>query len=699
MANAQAIQALLWEAVCTLLRSAESSEELSAPIDGLNNNGLSIRETLTLSPYAMYLKGKDQEPDLMEALSVVRRYLGIIGLRRAPITIKNAKEIISNHGRLEPLNAVLPLSRTITKRVEKERSAPSVKSLTREAKLEKLKEEITALESTSQTGSEPSSTPSTFEIKKPNPKVEDLESFLEDGASSDPTDTIKRGLKAISPLPSFSKGVDSLKPPITSTYTQKVKAGQLVGFKDQLSTLQKKARVSSKENLSSAIYELIKGDRIDTGDSDLDTLLSDHVRIVLEEGKPRKEGKPRLEGMTADQIQKLKIRLSKLYLEKSGQEGFTGFDAEYTAFLKSETEAMQIGRALKETDKLDPLASLIVGGSADAIHTERWQRISSSVLQMVAQAQNHNRYHNPKSGSHRHFRELYVNEARSGFIYREEQIEIIESIVDNPSQLHAAKMGIGKTSAIIPTAIDILSKDKKKFVFTLLPPQLLASQYEEIEGTTLGLFDRAGMVFEFSRGTLPDISENGIEQSHEILLTMQRDLLRAKSNGSYCVSTQESIHSLCNKMVELQNKRLEVHKKIQALETPSLSGMQRRVFKRVERDSQGVLDWCRSLFSTPTKLVLSDRVEKNSNAARAVFEGKNWTQIHSEIEALDAGDKTKIAYELSKGDLSEAHKEFLEAQFYGDEDIQAKELAYRKEELANRKQELATMISDSKKQS
>ena len=90
----------------------------------------------------------------------------------------------------------------------------------------------------------------------------------------------------------------------------------------------------------------------------------------------------------ADQIQKLKIRLSKLYLEKSGQEGFTDFDVEYTKFLKSETEAMQIGRALKETDKLDPLAYLIVGDSADAIYTERWQRISSSVLHMVAQAQN-----------------------------------------------------------------------------------------------------------------------------------------------------------------------------------------------------------------------------------------------------------------------------------------------------------------------
>ncbi len=157
-------------------------------------------------------------------------------------------------------------------------------------------------------------------------------------------------------------------------------------------------------------------------------------------------------------------------------------------------------------------------------------------------------------------RKCLAAEAREGIIYRKRQLEVIKTLAEDPSQWRSLRMGIGKTSYIMPTVADILSGQGKLPVLTV-PEQLLRSNRSAFDRTTRDLFDRASLEF-----TVP-MQEN-IPINH--LAELYEQLLRAKRKKGYLVTSVEELCSLDNTIVQLEDRQLKILEQLTVKEDEDL---------------------------------------------------------------------------------------------------------------------------------
>ncbi len=154
-------------------------------------------------------------------------------------------------------------------------------------------------------------------------------------------------------------------------------------------------------------------------------------------------------------------------------------------------------------------------------------------------------------------------EAREGIIYRKRQLDVIKTLADDPSQWCSLRMGIGKTSYIMPTVADILSGQGKLPVLTV-PEQLLRSNRSAFDRTTRDLFDRASLEF-----TVP--MQESIPINH--LAELYEQLLRAKRKKGYLVTSVEELCSLDNTIVQLEDRQLKILEQLTVKEDEDLAMM------------------------------------------------------------------------------------------------------------------------------
>ncbi|SCA63978.1 hypothetical protein SCG7086_BL_00060, partial [Chlamydiales bacterium SCGC AG-110-P3] len=293
-------------------------------------------------------------------------------------------------------------------------------------------------------------------------------------------------------------------------------------------------------------------------------------------------------------------------------------DHAVTKLLLTATQRQQLGKAIESHGRLvelhkerKKLKAKKKGDPKEALQVvdQAWEKESMALRSLLVRGQDTQRF----SDNPLYMRKFLYTEYRLGIVLRQNQIEVINSIVENPNRLEEMRMGLGKTSTIFPLILEILPL-KGKFPIGMVPKELFATNREELDETTRMLFDLSGTALHFSRDML-----SREPKTHEIeaLLEKVTTLQKARLDGEYILMTVESKCSIANKIIELRSTQSKLAARIVGLpDKEPADGLLKQYY-----DLQTCIDGLKKMEgiieSTETQVVI-DEMDRVANAVNAV---------------------------------------------------------------------------------
>lgn len=219
-----------------------------------------------------------------------------------------------------------------------------------------------------------------------------------------------------------------------------------------------------------------------------------------------------------------------------------------------------------------------------------------------------------------HERKIVYLQNKLGMVLREDQLTTLLEIVENPALLKQLRMGLGKTSVLVPFALEILANEGFNPI-GMVPKALFKSNFDEMDETTRTVFEMSGNEFLFNRqDALPPFSTATLSQ----LSNKCHRFFKALENGEYILTTIESKASMDNKISEVEISVLRLDKEKREL-VKEISDTRDKEKIKVLRESLGSVE--KNIANHETVLSMLYRV-------KAVFEHDNTRLIIDEIDGV-----------------------------------------------------------------
>ncbi|MDF2549967.1 MAG: hypothetical protein K0S07_1034, partial [Chlamydiales bacterium] len=161
------------------------------------------------------------------------------------------------------------------------------------------------------------------------------------------------------------------------------------------------------------------------------------------------------------------------------------------------------------------------------------------------------------------YRKIIVTEAHLGIILSDAQIDLIEKMVENPSAWYELKVGLGKTSVVLPLVLlQLIEKGERPTA--LVKEELLQQNLDSLDLSTRELLAKAGIHFSF-RLNAP-ISAASLEEEY-------LRLLECAKNGGYPITSASSLIDIDHKLSLLERALQEEEKRLASLPPLDLEDM------------------------------------------------------------------------------------------------------------------------------
>lgn len=158
-------------------------------------------------------------------------------------------------------------------------------------------------------------------------------------------------------------------------------------------------------------------------------------------------------------------------------------------------------------------------------------------------------------------RKIMYFQSRLGMTLRDNQLEALAKMIEEPSLLKQLRMGLGKTDVLLPIALDILGAEGK-IPIGIVPKALFTTNFGEMDDRTRLIFELAGNQLVFNRQSFQK-PYSGLALHH--LSQQCRDFLEALSRGEYVLTTIESKASIDNKITEVERSLVILQKKLSSI--------------------------------------------------------------------------------------------------------------------------------------
>ncbi|MCB1114700.1 MAG: hypothetical protein KDK62_08085 [Chlamydiia bacterium] len=170
---------------------------------------------------------------------------------------------------------------------------------------------------------------------------------------------------------------------------------------------------------------------------------------------------------------------------------------------------------------------------------------------------NFQRYQQNGKLEHPEFSRKYlVAELRSGRILRDGQIKYIKELVENPEQWVSLRMGLGKTTFIMPIVAALLA-ERGYLPILLVTSHLKEMNLADFDRTTRRMIGSVGEPINFS-------ADENVSAAY--LAGQYLHLLEVKKNRGYFVTTVDSLANIKQLLVALSDQREERLKALEMLE-------------------------------------------------------------------------------------------------------------------------------------
>lgn len=148
----------------------------------------------------------------------------------------------------------------------------------------------------------------------------------------------------------------------------------------------------------------------------------------------------------------------------------------------------------------------------------------------------------------KHLRKIIYVQNRLGIVLRKNQLDTLQEIIEKPNLLKQLRMGLGKTSTILPFALEILASEGY-IPIGIVPRALFSTNFDEMDETTRAVFELSGNEFLFNRQDAPQpfSTLNLLKLSKKC-----EGFFSAIDRGEYILTTIESKASLDDKINEVE---------------------------------------------------------------------------------------------------------------------------------------------------
>jgi len=259
-----------------------------------------------------------------------------------------------------------------------------------------------------------------------------------------------------------------------------------------------------------------------------------------------------------------------------------------------------------------------------------WKLECNKIKDLTERCQSTNHLENLSERLRPHARKMIYIQQRLGYVLRQNQIDVLEKIIENPSLLIQLRMGLGKTSVIVPFALEILASERH-FPIGMVPKALFDTNFKEMDEATRLVFELAGNQFLFDRQDAPE--PFSLSTLHMISQKCS-DFFSALKRGEFVLTTIESKASLDDKISELERSQSRVIQEINLLkEEKEIEDTSiKRLYEKSVRH-QIVLDQLirvKSAFENENTRIIIDEIDQVARASYAV---------NSEIGAKEIPDQ------------------------------------------------------------
>lgn len=227
-------------------------------------------------------------------------------------------------------------------------------------------------------------------------------------------------------------------------------------------------------------------------------------------------------------------------------QALTGLERDIAAFLISATQVQQL--QLASSKGLEKLIKINEEGRKE-ISAKEWEITSKLMYKHLKAASNTRRYlDDAHSLENSNFTRKYlVTEYRLEVVLREDQNKTTKKMVEKPDRAILRPPGFGKSKAVIPPLLALLS-EQGKFPVVLETEELCRIAQQDLDRMNRMIFSQARHIFRFH-------SSQSVE--HAELADEYYRLLQAKNSGGYIVTSIESLAALDNTLVRLSKKLKE----------------------------------------------------------------------------------------------------------------------------------------------
>ena len=192
----------------------------------------------------------------------------------------------------------------------------------------------------------------------------------------------------------------------------------------------------------------------------------------------------------------------------------------------------------------------------------KWTRESSKLQDTLQRCQNTAQLNALSPALKPHARKVIYLQYRLGLVLREDQLKALEQLIVNPSLLMQMRMGLGKTSILVPFALEILASEGYNAI-GIVPQSQFHSNFDEMDETTRLVFELAGSKPQFSRQDLPQpLTTKSIQSLSEKC----KEIFEAFEAGEYILTTIQSKASLDDKITEVEMAHAKLQQQLDDLE-------------------------------------------------------------------------------------------------------------------------------------
>lgn len=208
-------------------------------------------------------------------------------------------------------------------------------------------------------------------------------------------------------------------------------------------------------------------------------------------------------------------------------------DSLFTRYLVHKTAQQQLSAALK-------ILQSITSNESEKVCQDKTRR----VYELLQAGCNWQRYFVQNGQGTYDLQEraryLLVTESKRNIIYREGQLQVLQEFGKNMSQWLSLRMGVGKTSELMPKVPDMLGH-----CLLVVPSELLEMNSLSFDQSTLDLFEQRAYLF---RSSINDPTTPGF------LAEQLYKLRKAEAEGQYIVTNLEQIANIYHLGLSLVNE-------------------------------------------------------------------------------------------------------------------------------------------------